>query len=472
MPFASIHFLFLFLPVVFLVFYLVPNKWYRNSILLLASLVFYGWADPTHLPLLLFSVILNFAAAILCENAQQSGHHRNARILLICAVTANLLLLFVYKYLGTILLHFPLQPGLDPSLAKIMLPLGISYFTLTGISYVVDVYQGSEKAERNILHVGTYLIMFPKVLQGPITRFEAVKNDLHHTGFPSSDIYQGIRRFIVGLVKKVLIADKLAIAANAAFNANPSTIGMDVAWFGLIAFMLQIYFDFSGYTDMAIGLGMMFGFHLPENFNYPYISRSITDFWRRWHMSLTAWFRQYVFLPLEFGRRKEKLFRQQSDILIVFTLTGLWHGPTLNFLLWGLYFGILLAIEASGFGKFLKKTPRIFQHIYTLTLIMAGWVFFRQTNVLDWGPFFAALFGKNGLNSIVTLRSLNILMYLPVLILASVLCTPLVKILEEKIKSAGFKPKLILDLAYYGLFIVVVSEILSNGFASFLYTQF
>jgi alginate O-acetyltransferase complex protein AlgI len=240
----------------------------------------------------------------------------------------------------------------------------------------------------------------------------------------------------------------------------------------LIAFTLQIYFDFAGYTDMAIGLGMMFGFHLPENFNYPYISRSITEFWRRWHMSLTAWMRQYVFLPLEYSRRRDRFFRQQTNILIVFILTGLWHGPTMNFLFWGLYFGLILAIEVSGFGKILEKAPRFLQHFYTLALIMAGWIFFRESNIYSWGSFISALFGGNGLNSLVTLRTLNILMYLPLLVIASILCTPIVRILEERIKSIGVKSTFILDIIYLGFFFTVVSEILSNGFASFLYVQF
>ena len=239
----------------------------------------------------------------------------------------------------------------------------------------------------------------------------------------------------------MLIADKLAIVAAAAFGTDPASIGMDVSWFGLIAFTLQIYFDFSGYTDMAIGLGMIFGFHLPENFNYPYISRSITDFWRRWHMSLIAWLRVYVFLPLESKRRREKYLRLQTNILIVFALSGLWHGASWNFILWGIYFGLILAIEASGFEKLLKKTPQFIQHAYTLVVILVGWVFFGQTKVVEWGPFFYSLIGGNGLNSLETLRTLNILMYLPILLVGLVLSTPIIKIAEQKFLAFGFKAR-------------------------------
>ena len=472
MPFASIHFLFLFLPLVFIIFYLVPNKWYRNSILLAASLVFYGWADPTHLPLLIGSVIINYGFAILCENSQRKARPALSRVFLISAIIINLAFLFFYKYLSAILLRFQFSSAISPSLIDIVLPLGISYLTLTGISYVVDVYRGVEKAERNFLHIGSYLIMFPKVLQGPITRFGSVKNDFDSSGFATGEILQGIRRLIVGLVKKVLIADKLAIVASTAFNADPADIGMDVAWFGLIAFTLQIFFDFSGYTDMAIGLGMIFGFHLPENFNYPYISRSITDFWRRWHMSLIAWLRVYVFLPLEYKRRREKLLRLQTNILIVFALSGLWHGASWNFILWGIYFGLILAIEASGFEKLLKKTPRFFQHTYTLVLILAGWVFFGIGNIRDWGPFFYSLLGGNGLNSIETVRTLNVLMYLPIMLIAVLLSTPVVKLAEQKLLSLGLSARIALDILYFAFFILVVMEILSNGYQSFLYMKF
>jgi alginate O-acetyltransferase complex protein AlgI len=314
--------------------------------------------------------------------------------------------------------------------------------------------------------------MFPKLLQGPITRFGVVKNDLSYKGYAVDDIVCGIRRLIVGLVKKVLIADSLAIAANAVFNTDPSSYGMDVAWFGLIAYTLQIFFDFSGYTDMAIGLGLIFGFHLPENFNYPYISRSISDFWRRWHMSLTAWFRTYVFIPLEFARKKEKFLRQQSNILIVFLLTGLWHGSSWNFVIWGGYFGLILAIEASGFGKLLKKAPRFLQHIYTIVLILAGWIFFRITDRAMWGPYFNALFGGNGLTYKDNLRTLNILLYSPLIILAMILCTPVIKTIEQKIVSRGPVARFILDLVYLVFFALVIAYILSNGFTAFIYAQF
>ena len=388
------------------------------------------------------------------------------------AVIVNLLILSFYKYLGFFGEFIQTLPQIQIEINDQVLPLGISYFTFSGISYIIDIYQDVEKAEKNILRFSSYLIMFPKLLQGPITRFKELKNELLNPRFISEDVMQGVRRFIIGLAKKVILADSLSIAANKVFDADLTHIGASVAWYGLIAYTLEIYFDFSGYTDMAIGLGRIFGFKLPENFNFPYISRSITDFWRRWHLSLTSWFRNYLFIPLEFARKKEKHLRQQSNILIVFLLTGLWHGASLNFVLWGGYFGLILAIEASGFGKILKKVPKFIQHFYALILIMIGWIFFRITDIGEWGLFLKALFGANGWMDTVTLRTLNIVFYFPIFILAIVLSTPIFKTLEEKIALRAGIIRVLADIILIGIFIVVVGYILSNGYTSFMYAQF
>ncbi len=351
-------------------------------------------------------------------------------------------------------------------------PLGISYFTFSGISYISDVYQGVVKAERNPLRFSSYIMMFPKLLQGPITRFGQVKNELLHKVFAREEVLQGVRRFISGLAKKVIIADNHALIANKVFESNFSSIGAGVAWYGLISYAIQIYFDFSGYSDMAIGLGTMLGFKFPENFNYPYISRSITDFWRRWHMTLTSWFRTYVFIPLEFSRKKEKFFRQQSNIIVVFMLTGLWHGANWNFVVWGLYFGLILAIEATWLGKILKKAPVFIQHSYAVLLILFGWVLFRLNDISKWGPFLNSILGRNGLSSIETFRSLNILMYIPLTILAVFLSTPALKTFENKVEKKGVYARFILDLGYLLLFGLAIIFIIANGFFPFLYAQF
>jgi alginate O-acetyltransferase complex protein AlgI len=283
---------------------------------------------------------------------------------------------------------------------------------------------------------------------------------------------QGVRRFIGGLAKKVILADSLAVATNKVFTNDFSRMGASVAWFGLIAYTLQIYLDFSGYTDMAIGLGQMFGFKLPENFNFPYISRSISDFWRRWHMTLGTWLRTYLFIPLEFARKKVKHFRLQSNLMIVFLLIGLWHGASWNFIIWGGYFGVILAFEASGFGKLLKKTSPFLQHTYSLILIMVGWVFFRITNIQEWGTFFRALLGGNGWQSLITFRSLNILFYLPFLVPSILFSLPFMHWFGEKLKNEGGSKLLVLDVIYLLLFLFTITFILSKGFTPFMYIEF
>ncbi len=472
MPFASIHFLFLFLPAALLLFFIIPNRTWRNTILVLASLIFFAWSDLPHLPLLVGLVLVNYLYGILIGRSLDRNRTLSSRIHMGCAVAINVLVLGFYKYLGFFAENFRAVTHLPLEWTQLALPLGISYFTFSAISYIVDVYNGVEQPERNIIRFSAYLVMFPKLMQGPITRLGQVKNELLQPKFIPADVFQGVRRFITGLAKKVILADSLAVVANKVFSADPAKMGADVAWYGLIAFTLQVYFDFSGYTDMAIGLGKIFGLKLPENFNYPYISRSITDFWRRWHMSLTSWFRTYIFIPLEFTRRQEKYLRQQSNLLIVFLLTGLWHGANWNFILWGIYFGLILAIESSGFGKLLKRAPRLLQHVYAIALIMLGWIFFRITSIHDWGQFLGVLFGSNGWTGMINLRTMNILFYIPILVVAVLFSMPVLKNLEDKINLKPGLGRILADVLLIGLFIVSICYILINGFQPFMYAQF
>jgi alginate O-acetyltransferase complex protein AlgI len=471
MAFPSIHFIFIFLPIIIIIYYVLPFRWWRNSILLVGSIVFFAWSDPTHLPVLIGSVLLNYLFGIVIEISQKKETIAT-RVLLIFALIANILILGFYKYLGFFNEIIQSILNIKINMGTQAFPLGISYFTFSGISYIVDVYQGVEKAERNLLKFSTYILMFPKLLQGPITRFGQVKKELSNKAFFREEAIQGVRRFISGLAKKVIIADNHALIANKVFVQDFNSIGADVAWYGLISFAIQIYFDFSAYSDMAIGLGEMLGFKFPENFNYPYISRSITDFWRRWHMTLTSWFRIYVFIPLEFARKKERFFRQQSNIILVFLLTGLWHGANWNFVIWGLYFGLILAIEATWLGKILKKYPLFIQHAYALLLILFGWILFRLNDISKWGPFLNSIVGGNGLTHKDTLRSLNILQYIPLTLLAVVFSTPLLKTIENRIEGKGVLARFLLDLGILMLFGVAIAFIILNGFFPFLYTQF
>jgi alginate O-acetyltransferase complex protein AlgI len=471
MPFPSLTFLFIFLPASLLLYFILPFKWWRNGILLIASLFFFAWGDPVNLILLIAVILFNWLLALAVYNAQEKQRPILAKTYMVSAVVADLLVLMVYKYSGFVIDNLHLLIGIKGSITSLLQPLGISFFTFSAISYIVDVYQGTTKTPANLIAVANYLAMFPKILQGPITRYKQVEADLAARKTSLDDLAYGSRRFVFGLAKKVLIADNLATVANRIFGANFASIGADLAWYAVLSYALYIYFDFSGYTDMAVGLGRILGFHLPENFNFPYISRSITEFWRRWHMTLIAWFRSYVFLPLEFARKREKHFRQQSNILIVFLLTGLWHGANWNFILWGVYFGIILALEASFLGKWLKKIPLFLQHLYTILLFLFGWVFFKVENITTWGPFFKALFGGNGWSGTVTPRTLNVLLYWPLLLLAIIGCTPIFTYLEQKIEvrpAAG----IIRDVVVLGLLIVSVAFILSSGFQAFEYARF
>jgi len=471
-PFSSLTFIFVYFPIALLLFYCLPYRIWRNAILALSSIGFFAWSDPTHIHVLIFAVLINFYFGKAIGGFNHKGRLQLSKTIMWIAVSINILTLCFYKYTGFFFDIIRLFTDIPVISNLPSLPLGVSFFTFTGISYILDVYNNIEEHERNLITFSAYMAMFPKLLQGPITRYKQVRTELQQPRYLPEGILVGIRRFIAGLAKKVLLADSLGVATTKIFNADISALGADLAWFGLIAYTLQIYLDFSGYTDMAIGLGKIFGFTLPENFNFPYISKSISEFWRRWHMTLTAWFRTYLFLPLEFARKKSKYLRQQSNLLIVFLLTGLWHGASWNFVVWGIYFGLILALEASGINKLIKKLPILVQHFYTLVLVMIGWVFFRLVDIQDWGLFFKALLGHNGISGITTFRSLNIIYYIPFIIPSGVLCFPLLNKFKDKIERNSGIWLMLLDIFYLCLFIFTLTYILAKGFNAFMYAQF
>jgi alginate O-acetyltransferase complex protein AlgI len=441
-------------------------------ILVIASLIFFGWSNLNFLPLLVIIILMNYFFGLMLGKLIKFKTQLYSRLIMWIAVIVNLGLLGFFKYLnffdGILVSVTPIQIEISEKI----LPLGISYFTFSNISYILDIFRGLEKSEKNILRFSAFLIMFPKLMQGPITRFKEVKKELESNVLKFDNLAFGARRFIVGMAKKVLIADPLGLAANKVFNSNFTLIGADIAWLGLIAYTLQIYFDFSGYTDMAIGLGQMLGLKLPENFNFPYISKSIADFWRRWHMTLTSWFRTYVFIPLEFARKKQVVLRQASNIFIVFMLTGLWHGANWNFIIWGSYFGLILAFESGKFGKWLKKIPVFLQHFYALILIMIGWVFFRLTDIGDWLPFISTLFGGNGITGLENLRSMNLIIYIPIIVLGCLFSVPFFEPLIKKVNQKLGWWRISSDLVIIAIFLLSITYVLSNGFQTFLYTQF
>ena len=370
-------FLFGFLPAVLVCYFLLPARWRtgRNTVLLIFSLAFYCWGGVALLPALLVSCVGNWAAALWAAPGR-----RGRKAVYGIALAGNLLMLGYFKYTGFLLENLQAL-GLDVTVPSIALPAGISFFTFQAMAYLTDVYRGTIPAERSLPRLTLFMAFFPQLLQGPILRYGEFAPALTQRQENSEDAAAGATRFCFGLAKKVLLADSLGVIADAAFSSG-DRLTMSLAWLGGIAYTLQLYFDFSGYTDMAIGLGRIFGFRLPENFNYPYISASVTEFWRRWHMSLGSWFRDYVYIPLG-GNRKGQV-RTYVNLLIVFFATGLWHGAGATFIIWGLYHGLFLVVERMGLGKLLEKNCfRGLNHIYTALVVVVGWVFFRADTLAD-----------------------------------------------------------------------------------------
>ncbi|MCR4584393.1 MAG: MBOAT family protein [Lachnospiraceae bacterium] len=382
MVFSSAVFLWIFLPLVF-AGNLLTGKRLSNLFLLLASLFFYAWGEPLLVVLMIFSVIWNYLAGLLIENC------RHKKTVLFLGTAVDLLLLGYYKYAGFLLRSINTVSGASFEVPDIVLPIGISFFTFQAISYIADVYRGRVKASKDPLPVAVYISFFPQLIAGPIVQYADVEKQLRERKMTAEGFALGFRRFIYGLGKKVLIANVLAKCADAVFDHGAAGVGMLPAWIGALAYTFQIYYDFSGYSDMALGLGQMFGFKFPENFNYPYLSKSITEFWRRWHMTLGAWFREYVYIPLG-GNRKGKA-RTYANLWIVFFLTGLWHGADLSFILWGLYHGALSFIERLGFKKVLDKS-KVLSRLLCFTAVCIGWVLFRAENTAEGLAMIAAMF--------------------------------------------------------------------------------
>jgi alginate O-acetyltransferase complex protein AlgI len=388
MLFTEPAFLFLFLPILLLCYFVTPAKG-RNLLLALASLIFYGWGEPRFVPIMLASIALNYALAIWIENTQDT---QTAKWALALGITSDLGLLIYFKYANFFVDNLnAVLPSLHPlHLAKITLPLGISFFTFHKISYKVDVYRGAVHASRSPVDLALYILLFPQLIAGPIIRYHDIADQIRSRIITSADFAQGVRRFIVGLGKKMILANTVAVTADQVFAIPASQLNTSVAWLGIACYTLQIYFDFSGYSDMAIGLGRMFGFHFLENFDYPYVSRSITEFWRRWHISLSRWFRDYLYIPL--GGNRCPAWRTYINLVTVFFLCGLWHGASWTFVLWGLYHGVFLVLERLGLKRALERIGP-FQHVYALLVVMVGWALFRTESLAAAGQYLAAMFG-------------------------------------------------------------------------------
>ncbi len=378
MLFSSPIFIYIFLPIILLCYYISP-KFFKNGILLIGSLLFYAWGGVSLLALLLISIITNFVFGILID---KSNTQKLKKISITAGIVVNIGLLMYFKYANFIVLNtneiLSIFKTSQINLPNVILPIGISFFTFQAASYLIDVYRGATKAQYNVFKLALFISFFPQLIAGPIVRYQDIADQLDKRSSTIDKFSSGIRRFILGLARKVLIANPMAFIADQAFNTSHSDLTISMAWVGIIAYSFQIYYDFAGYSDMAIGLARMFGFELLENFNSPYIAKNIKEFWRRWHISLSTWFRDYLYIPLG-GNRLNKT-RTYLNLLIVFFLTGLWHGAAWNFVIWGFIHGFFLIIERAGFDKILSKTPKFFQHTYTLSIVLIAWVFFRANN--------------------------------------------------------------------------------------------
>ena len=464
MLFSSIPFLFYFLPPVLLLYFLTPDRW-KNLTLLLSSLVFYGWGEPRFLLFMLAAIAQGYAFGRLMER-----YPRHKRLFLILSAVLSLGLLGYCKYAGFFLRTLGALTGLSLPALQIALPIGISFYTFQILSYVIDVYRGNAAAQRNFIDLAAYVAMFPQLIAGPIVRYTDIAPQLKHRTHTLSDAAYGARRFIIGLSKKVLLANVLYELISAYKDGAETSVLF--TWLYAAAYILHLYFDFSGYSDMAIGLGRIFGFYFPENFNYPYISASVTEFWRRWHMSLGSWFRDYVYIPLGGNRvSRGKWFR---NIFIVWLLTGLWHGAAWTFILWGLFFALFLTAEKLWYGQALART-KLLKHVYVLLLIVVSFVLFDAASVQDALRTIAALFGLGGLPLADALSRYYLWSYTGVFLIAAVGATPLpVKILRQlkESRTASIIVSVLEPLVLLALLAAVTAYLVDGSFNPFLYFRF
>lgn len=467
MVFSSLVFMFIYLPVVLAVYYIVPARW-RNIWLFVVNLVFYGWGEPVYILLMLFSIVINYISGLIVGTNRETNIRR-AKTALIVNTAINLALLLFFKYFDFIAENLALIPGLDfIKPLGITLPIGISFYTFQTMSYPIDVYRGDASSQRSIIKFGTYVALFPQLIAGPIVRYKDVADQLDEREMNADKFAQGIRRFIVGLGKKVLLANNIGMLWDAFYATPTAELTTAGAWLGIIAFTFQIYFDFSGYSDMAIGLGHMLGFDFLENFNYPYISRSITEFWRRWHISLGTWFRDYVYIPL--GGNRKGLYRQFINIFVVWALTGIWHGASWNFLLWGLYYAVLLMLEKAFLLKWLDKAPAAVSHIYTMLLVVIGWALFAIDDISQLGSYLGVMFGVGGAGCISPQVLYYLRSYGPMLVILLIACLPLGKQLFAKLPEK-LRTVLVPILIVFVL-LISTAYLVDSTYNPFLYFRF
>ena len=478
MVFSSLLFMFRFLPIVLILYFIAPKK-LRNFILFIASLIFYAWGEPVYVVLMIFSTVVDFTHGAWVYKLKERGELKKAKLVVASSMVINLALLGFFKYADFIITNLNLIPGVEIPLLNLALPIGISFYTFQTMSYTIDVYRGDALPQKNIISFGAYVALFPQLIAGPIVAYNTVAEQLEGRKETMDDFATGTMRFMTGVGKKVLLANNIGLLWDMISARSVGEVPVLMAWLGITAYAFQIYFDFAGYSDMAIGLGKMFGFHFLENFDYPYISRSITEFWRRWHMSLGSWFRSYVYIPLGGNRKGLKL--QMRNIAIVWLATGIWHGASWNFLIWGVYFGVLLILEKFLWMDFLKK-HKIFSHIYTIFLVWISWAIFAFDNMTKGAQYIKAMFGLTGAGFVNTETLYLLLSYAVMFIVLILAATPYPKLLAGKLvdKLEGLKAQrcghvvsAVLQCVFVaGVFIISTAYLVDATYNPFLYFRF
>lgn len=471
MIFSSVFFIFVFLPVTLAVYYLVPWK-IKNLVLLLFSLIFYAWGEPVYIFLMIFSIIFNYFSGLELDSRRRKKEKRKFKICFITTVVANLAILGFFKYYGFFVLNLNRILPIDIPYKELALPIGISFYTFQTLSYVIDVYRGNVEVQKNLISFGTYVTMFPQLIAGPIVRYADVEKQLRKRTVSLTKFGDGVLWFLRGLGKKVLLANNIGMVFDTIIAMGTDERSVLTAWIGCLAYTMQIYYDFSGYSDMAVGLGKMLGFEFVKNFEYPYISKSVTEFWRRWHISLGTWFREYVYIPL--GGNRVSVPKHVRNIMIVWVLTGFWHGAAWNFLFWGFYYGILLLIEKYFLQSFLEKAPGFLSHVYTMLLVMIGWVFFFSSSMGQAVSYLGNMVGIGG-TGLADSTGLYDLTTNLVLIIVMILCaTPKVYGWFRRFALEGNSRFRLAGtiLVYAGIFVASTAYLVNVTYNPFLYFRF
>ena len=470
MLFSSLTFLFGFLPILLILYFILKKRKYKNIVLLIFSLIFYAWGEPKYIFLMLSTILIVYIFGILIDKFDKENKKILKKISLIICIFLVLGSLIFFKYSNFLIENVNLAFKAKIKLLNIVMPIGISFYTFQILSYIIDLYNKKIKLQKNYFSLALYVSLFPQLIAGPIVRYETVEEEIDNRKETKEDVISGTKRFIIGLSKKVIIANQMALLADLIFNKHNGAYGTTIIWLGTFAYTLQIYFDFSGYSDMAIGLGKIFGFHFLENFDYPYISKSVTEFWRRWHISLSTWFRDYVYIPL--GGNRVNKFKWIRNIILVWLLTGLWHGAAWNFIIWGIYYGLLLLFEKLFFDRILKKLPTIINWLYTFIIVMIGWMIFRSNSLNELLLFIKTMFVYKQTDWLTiladNLSTFNALMFvLP----AFILSFPILKKIKEK--YSGKTIYIILtNILLLMLFIMCIVYLTSSSYNPFIYFRF